>query len=1009
MAYEEEQLNGRVARIIRGLTRDLGWDVREEARGVLLEEKLKKPDIVISRADAPPVIIENEYTPGTTLEQDCLGRLGRTLVPGTGGQGGTVSVVFALRSPVVLRNCANGDQAETLLRDGVDLEFAVYRVKRNSHKRFPKSGFLRGDIRDLVNFIKPASVPDDIVAEAADSLTHGASVAAAILIRHSARTNFGARLGEKLRQPWPSAAELPNTKAELAQAKSDAEARLQTATMCATMLINAFAYQQNMSNHHSEVEDIETARDRRGLRSLSKSLVMDEWQKILDINYWPIFHIARELLIELPVDAVSEMLPGMLETANDIQSAMRQNDVAGIVFQRLIADRKTLKTYYTRPESTVFVAHLGVHEAVDWSDIDVVRDYRIADFACGTGGLLLAAYQRVRDLHRAHGGSPDRLHSYMMEHSLTACDIMPAAVHLSSSLLSFVAPGETYEGTRNILFGYGGVHRRDSRGDLVMNRHGNPVLERDARGRPVVDIGSLELLDLKSARLQVVLPINEQMALGARGERSPIDVEMAPNSQDLVIMNPPFTRHTGEGARFTAFGTSDDEQLAMHRREREAGADTIADWNTGLGMSFAAIANNMVKPGGRVAMILPLSAAIGGSHNGTKAVSWQKFRELLAESYTDIMVVSISASGRPGFAFSAETNMGEVVVTGTRLREGEEPKTMAHFVNLKNRPENGLVAQEVARAVREAARRLTKPDSHVPVMIGSDQVGFVSLETIDPRRKWSAVRIANGEMYNNIAQLIRGRFHRPYQVDSAPVPIARLGDVGQVGPHHRRYRGAFDLSDGCESDSEFPFLWNRDFRTQSSMMLNPDKSGHLRDSMRVDGLRYWSYASHLHISADITFNANSTVAAYTNRVSGGGSSWLSMKMESTEYERATCAWFSSTLGLMCYWIDSNRTQAARGRTTLTAIPHIATLDVRALSRNALTAAVKAFDDLCGERLLPANEAYRDSVRQEIDRRIIMEVLMLEEDAVEQFAILRNQWCAEPTVTGTKKTGIRFNT
>ena len=160
---------------------------------------------------------------------------------------------------------------------------------------------------------------------------------------------------------------------------------------------------------------------------LNKGILLDQWEKILDINYWPIFHIAQELLLDLPMDAVAAMLPGMLATADRMQPAMRQNDIAGIVFQRLIADRKTLKTYYTRPESAVFVAHLGVHDDLDWSDPGVVKDYRIADYACGTGGLVLAAYQRVRDLHRSHGGSPDKLHSHMMEESLTACDIMPAA------------------------------------------------------------------------------------------------------------------------------------------------------------------------------------------------------------------------------------------------------------------------------------------------------------------------------------------------------------------------------------------------------------------------------------------------------------------------------------------------------------------------------------------------------------------------------------------------------
>jgi len=59
-------------------------------------------------------------------------------------------------------------------------------------------------------------------------------------------------------------------------------------------------------------------------------------------------------------------------------------------------------------------------------------------------------------------------------------------------------------------------------------------------------------------------------------------------------------------------------------------------------------------------------------------------------------------------------------------------------------------------------------------------------------------------------------------------------------------------------------------------------------------------------------------------------------------------------------------------------------------------------------MLPANEAYRDPVRQELDRRILTEVLELDDQSVEQWAILRNQWCAEPTVTGVKKTGIQHN-
>lgn len=1033
MPYEEEQLNGRIASIIRRLTRDLGWDVREEVKGAFIEERLRKPDIVILRGDAPPVIIENEYAPGATLERDCLSRLGRTLEPNEVGGGGKVSVVFALRSPGLLRDCVNGDEADKMLRDGVELEFAVYREKQKSHSRFPKSGFLRGDVRDLVNFIKPASIPEDIVTKAADALTHGANVAAAILIRHSKRTNFGVKIGETLRQPWPATNDIPNTKADLRQAKADAEARMQTAKMCATMLINALAYQQNLSNHHANIDDLSTVHDRRG-GELNKSLVLREWRKILDINYWPIFHIARELLLDLPTEAVSEMLPGMLDASELIQAAMRQNDVAGIVFQRLIADRKTLKTYYTRPESTVLVAHLGIHDDVDWSDPEAVKNYRIADYACGTGGLVLAAYQRVRDLHRAHGGLPDELHPYMMENSLTACDIMPAAVHLSSSLLSAVAPSETYEGTRHMLFRFGGEKRKDRRGKTVRDADGNPVLERDANNRPVVHIGSLELLDLKSTKRQVVLPISKQMALGAAGERRPIEVDMDPMNQDLVIMNPPFTRPTKHAPfnpeghvdprnpAFAAFGTSDEEQKAMKRKERELGRKTISDGNAGLGTTFAAIADNMVKSGGRIALILPTSAMMGGSYDAAKvqAYSWQRLRSLLHGRYDEIVVVSVAQPAPADSAFSADSNFADCVLFARRSTGIPPQSKSAHFVNLRSLPSNQLEAQETARAVKRAIRKATRNGSYQDITIGDEVMGFVSLEAIHPLKKWTAVRLLDPTLASRARKLAQGELNLPQRAIPIEIPMCDMGAIGRVGPMDRDItegtRGPFRKVNGASSVDEFPLLWalapvgkKQAGRLKNTMLTAPDSHGLVKDGRTEDATRLWRDAANLHVNALFRFNANSTAAAFTVRRSLGGRAWPPFVAANVDQEKALCVWLNGTLGMISFWMESNRTQGGRGVTGVTAIPSIPVLDVRALTPEALEAAVAIFDDLQKQVMLPANEAYRDPVRQELDRRILTEVLGLDDEAVEQLAILRNQWCAEPTVTGTKKTSIQFNT
>ena len=125
---------------------------------------------------------------------------------------------------------------------------------------------------------------------------------------------------------------------------------------------------------------------------------------------------------------------------------------------------------------------------------------------------------------------------------------------------------------------------------------------------------------------------------------------------------------------------------------------------------------------------------------------------------------------------------------------------------------------------------------------------------------------------------------------------------------------------------------------------------------------------------------------------------------SPQQEKALCVWLNSTLGMMSYWMESNRNQDGRGGVTVTAIPDIPVLDVANLRSAHLAAAVSIFDDLAERAMLPANEAWRDTVRQELDRRLLEEVLELDEKVAGQLEILRLQWCSEPTVSSTKKTG-----
>ena len=117
------------------------------------------------------------------------------------------------------------------------------------------------------------------------------------------------------------------------------------------------------------------------------------------------------------------------------------HDLTGRIFQRLIADRKYLATFYTLPASAALLARLAVAKMdVDWSDADAIASLRIGDFACGTGALLSAVYDQVAARHERAGGDSAHLHTAMMEEVLYGCDVMPSAIHITGSTLSGMHP-----------------------------------------------------------------------------------------------------------------------------------------------------------------------------------------------------------------------------------------------------------------------------------------------------------------------------------------------------------------------------------------------------------------------------------------------------------------------------------------------------------------------------------------------------------------------------------------
>ena len=72
-------------------------------------------------------------------------------------------------------------------------------------------------------------------------------------------------------------------------------------------------------------------------------------ERILDVNYWPVFSIASELLTWIPERIANPVLAFVNDVASDLVDfgAVTFHDLAGRMFQTLIADRKFLATFYT--------------------------------------------------------------------------------------------------------------------------------------------------------------------------------------------------------------------------------------------------------------------------------------------------------------------------------------------------------------------------------------------------------------------------------------------------------------------------------------------------------------------------------------------------------------------------------------------------------------------------------------------------------------------------------------
>jgi hypothetical protein len=933
-----------------------------------------------------PVSVETEVLPAQTVEKDARGRLGRILAE----NGRPILSSVAVRLPQHLRGL-EGTSLVTAIRENATFGYAVFTGKRpDDAERWPHSGWVSGNIADLCLVCQSMTIPPAIIEQASERLVQGVGHAAGLLSEF-AKTH-------------------PKALQDIAETLKQ-EDDLQTRRMAMTMIANAFIFHASIAGLGGALQSVRSVHQiRSNLGHLAGAEVIAEWEKILKINYWPIFDIAMRIAVLLPAQIAVQILTELADTAGLVLESglMHSHDLVGAIFQKLIIDRKFLAAYYTRPASAALLAGLALSRTVtprntSWADPENVCALRIADFACGTGTLLSTVYHSIRQIHEFYGGDEASLHPRMMSDALLGADIMPAATHITASMLSGAHPSITYTSGSILLMPY-------SKQD-------------DAS----ISLGSLDLL-----KTQGTFPIlaTRATAISGAGTKAQDMWRTIPDRHfDLVIMNPPFVRATNhEGKKgnvpnpmFAAFGSTKEEQKAMSKQMKIVAAKTAYHGNAGEASAFLALGNQKLADGGQLALVMPLSLQVGEG--------WSKSRTLLRKNYQDLCVVNIAAAKDSEASFSADTDMAECLILGRRTGQASK---RALFAILAAPPATPLEGAAVARDIREkwaSGNIRTLEDGPVggtEIRVGNDVLGVLIEGPLTGSGPWPISRVGDASIAQAAYQLVSGnRLWLPGmpEKDAVAMPMCPLKTLADVGTLHRDingvergiYRGPFDIVKIVAGQvPTHPALWNHKASAERCILVPPDTQGVARqpqkpeqvETLKTKLANVRKTASRCHFNYDFRYNSQSTAACYTAQRSIGGRAWPSVIFHTTEHEKAFLLWANSTLGLLCHWWQASKQHTGRGSITLTALPRFVIHDFRHLTKNQLKTAASKFDDFLERPLRPFNEIDKDTNRHELDRTVLVDILGFDKSFVDEdgaIPLLRRKLAQEPSIRGSKGT------
>jgi hypothetical protein len=757
-----------------------------------------------------------------------------------------------------------------------------------------------------------------------------------------------------------------------------------TAKLASLMLANAFIFQEQLSSLAEEVLPIRSLLARHDFVTDTAA----HWQMIIEeINYVPIFTVARDILISMPASQdTDKSIRSLANRALEIVSkkAALRHDLMGRIYHLLLLEAKYLGTYYTSVPAATLLLKLTLDidrwPEMRWSDEDALKAFKIADLACGTGTLLMAASQALTDNYIKFRAAEDQavddvalreLHKLIIEDMLHGYDVLPSAVHLTASTLALLAPETCFHKMRLYSLPMG----RMQSGQIYL--------------------GSIDYITADTVRTQLDL-----MNASVGAERVGDDAQsVAPLPiVDLCVMNPPFVRSVGDNLLFGSMPADQRSRMQSELAARIKSVDLPASSTAGLGGVFAAVADRHLRPDGRMALVLP--AALGSG------VAWKKTRDLINHGYVLETVVTSHEPGR--WNFSENTSLSEMLlIARKRVPQRDTTATTAdaptQFVNLWRNPKTSADALALGEQISRGAAApvgTVKAVLHgvTEIVIGSEKYGeAVEVPWGEVRAgPWIGGAFAQTNLVRTAWFLRQGQLYRSGVNQLTSVPIQPLKSFGKLGPDRRDIADGFTVS---TSRTPYPaFMGNRgaSIRTmeaQPNKWLSPRATAAKGRPLRNVGL-LWPRAGAVMIAERSRFNTTRALAVRLPERGLANVWWpLQVDGEDERVEKVLALWLNSTLGILMFVAHRIPTEGPWVQFKKPTIETLPVIDIARLSEGQLTRLASAYDIAARRELKPLPKIDEDPVRADIDWALEKELGLTGLDS------LRSEIAKEPCVSG----------